>query len=344
MLSTQALWLQGDRSDPMSLKSQIMLQIGAWGKTGINCFVLITGYFMCKSHITLAKFLKMFLQVLFYHFLFGVLFMIFGYTPVSASSILGLLIPLRNIGRGFTFAFLLFYLCIPFLNVLIHHLDEKMHLRLIVLSFFIYVIPAFLPKFSVTFNYVSWFAVLYFVSSFVRLYPKKFFNKNKIWGIAMCCSILLSAVSVVAFSWYSAKAGAFDPYHFVSDSNNFLPFVTGLSSFMFFKNLQIRKNKFINAVSATTFGVLLIHANSDAMRQWLWKDALNNVYAFSQPWVFLHTVGSVLGIFVICSLIDGIRIRWIEKPVMNFLNRRLPALKARFAKFENTVLEKFDRT
>ena len=35
---------------------------GAWGKTGINCFVLITGYFMCKSQITLRKFIKLILQ------------------------------------------------------------------------------------------------------------------------------------------------------------------------------------------------------------------------------------------------------------------------------------------
>ena len=34
---------------------------GAWGKTGINSFVLITGYFTCKSTITLRKFLKLFL-------------------------------------------------------------------------------------------------------------------------------------------------------------------------------------------------------------------------------------------------------------------------------------------
>ena len=28
---------------------------GAWGKVGINCFVLITGYYMCKSNITLKN-------------------------------------------------------------------------------------------------------------------------------------------------------------------------------------------------------------------------------------------------------------------------------------------------
>ena len=41
------------KSDLMSLKSMFLLVFGAWGKIGINAFVLITGYFMCTSDITL---------------------------------------------------------------------------------------------------------------------------------------------------------------------------------------------------------------------------------------------------------------------------------------------------
>jgi peptidoglycan/LPS O-acetylase OafA/YrhL len=52
--------------DPFSAKSIFLLIFGAWGKTGINCFVLISGYFMCESHITLKKFLKLVLEVYFY--------------------------------------------------------------------------------------------------------------------------------------------------------------------------------------------------------------------------------------------------------------------------------------
>ena len=39
-------------SNLLSWKSIFLLLFGAWGKTGINYFVLITGYFMCKSNIT----------------------------------------------------------------------------------------------------------------------------------------------------------------------------------------------------------------------------------------------------------------------------------------------------
>lgn len=53
-------------ADPLSLKSIYLYIFGAWGKIGINCFVLITGYFMCTSRITLRKFVKLVGEVEFY--------------------------------------------------------------------------------------------------------------------------------------------------------------------------------------------------------------------------------------------------------------------------------------
>ena len=54
-------------ADPMNPKSLFLYLVGMWGKTGINCFILITGFFMCQSHITLRKFLKLILQIEFYY-------------------------------------------------------------------------------------------------------------------------------------------------------------------------------------------------------------------------------------------------------------------------------------
>lgn len=60
-------------ADP-SLATISMLLFGAWGKTGINCFIMITGYFMCQSNISLKKLLKLYLQITFYAILFYVIF------------------------------------------------------------------------------------------------------------------------------------------------------------------------------------------------------------------------------------------------------------------------------
>ena len=52
-------------SDPFSWRSIFLVLFGAWGKVGINCFVLITGYFMVNSNITAKKFAKLLGEVLF---------------------------------------------------------------------------------------------------------------------------------------------------------------------------------------------------------------------------------------------------------------------------------------
>lgn len=100
---------------------------GAWGKTGINCFVLITGYFMCMSQITLRKFLRLFLWVITYTVLFLVVFLLCNYKPFGILSMVYEAIPLKNLTTGFTSCFIVFYLCIPFLNILLNNITKRQH-------------------------------------------------------------------------------------------------------------------------------------------------------------------------------------------------------------------------
>ena len=65
----------------------------------------------------------------------------------------------------------------------------------------------------------------------------------------------------------------------------------------------------------------MIHANSDIMRQWLWKDLLNNVAAYQSSYFVLHAVGSVLGIYIVCTLIDMLRIQFVEKPLLGWYDK-----------------------
>ena len=172
--------------DPLSAKSIYFYLFGMWGKTGINCFVLITGYFMCKSHITIRKFLKLFLEVEFYSIVFYAIFTATSYQPFSVKEALLMLWPVKSIATGFTSCFLVFYMFIPFLNVLVSHLDKKMHGRLVLLCLFTYTLMGTIHRFEVSMNYVSWFCVLYFIASYIRLYgfcPKLSTAK---WGVLPC--------------------------------------------------------------------------------------------------------------------------------------------------------------
>lgn len=326
--------------NPLSAHSLFLLLFGAWGKIGINCFVLISGYYMCKSHITAKKFAKLLCEVMFYRIVINMIFGITGYASFSLQDIIKILIPITSIADGFTSAYLVFFLSIPFLNILVQHMNEKQHIRLLLLCGFTYIFLGTVPFFSVTMNYVSWYIVLFFISSYIRLYPKTLYTNTRFWGWMTLASVLLSAASVVSCAWIGMLINRNSAYGFVSDSNTFLAVLTGLSAFMFFKNLKLKYSKLINTIAASTFGVLCIHANSDTMRQWLWRDTLNNVGMYNSALMPVHAVGSVLGIFIICVAIDYLRIRFVETPIFKLWDKHVDNIRVQLNQAENQICKK----
>ena len=109
-----------------------ILLFGWGGKTGINCFVLITGYFMCTSDITVKKYCKLIGEYYFYTIVIWVIFLVTGYSSFSIKEFLNVIFPFFNIGGGFTSCYLLFYLFIPFINKLINSMNEIEHRKLVV--------------------------------------------------------------------------------------------------------------------------------------------------------------------------------------------------------------------
>lgn len=156
--------------DPLSGKSIFLYLFGMWGKTGINCFVLITGYFMCKSSITVRKFMKLLLEIEFYKICIYAVFVLSGYEEFSLTGLGKALLPVYYIADNFTGCFLLFYLCIPFLSILVRNLDKRQHIMLIGLCLFIYTLFGTLPRTHVSMNYISWFCVLFVIASYIRIY------------------------------------------------------------------------------------------------------------------------------------------------------------------------------
>ena len=97
-----------------------------------------------------------------------------------------------------------------------------------------------------------------------------------------------------------------------------LAVVVAVSSFLWFKNIDIVYSKLINSIGASTFGVLLIHANSDAMRQWLWIDTVNCVGHYDLPplQLTIYIISSTTIVFIVCIMIDKFRFILIEKPLL----------------------------
>lgn len=313
-------------NDNSSANSVFLTLFGAWGKTGINCFLMITGYFMCTSKITFRKFLKLMGQIYLYRWVFFAIFLVVGYESITVSSIVKLIMPIWDIQSNFVSCFIVFWLTIPFLSILVQNMNQRQHQLVLILSLGVYTICGTLPGFSITFNYVSWFAVIFFIASYIRLYPHPVFERRSLWGWMTLLSIALAMASIIGLRLFfgeRAKLG----YNFVSDSNKFFAVAIAVCSFLWFKNMNLKYSKVINAIGAATFGVLLIHANSNAMRQWLWKDTLDVVGHYTLPIgeLMLYSFGVVLAVFIICNLIDQLRIATVEKWFFNWYDKKVSA-------------------
>lgn len=200
----------------------------------------------------------------------------------------------------------------------------KKHLRLILLCIGVYTGLASLYVIPVVFNYITWFSVIYIIGAYLRLYPEKWFDRRKLWGGLTIVALLFSWLSLLGISYAMLhwKGKISLQYFFVADSNKPIALLTAICAFMFFKNIRIGYHKWINKIATSTYGVLLIHANSDTMRQWLWKDTLNNVSVYSTGCFWLHVIVSVVGIYAICTLIDMVRIQILEKPFFKWYNAK----------------------
>lgn len=288
-----------------------LLFFGWGGKTAINGFILITGYFMCKSNITIRKFGRLIGEKYFYTIVLFVIFLLTGYTAFELKEFVKALLPTTSVTDNFTGCFLIFYLFIPFINKLLQALSEKEHITLVGLCILIYTVFPSL-HIDVRFNYVTWFVILYIIAAYVRMYPKDLFEHTKLLGILAGSCLLLSWGSVAVMTVVGRKIGRDIPFFFVVDSNKILALLTGFAAFMFFKNLKMKRSKIINTISASTFGVLLIHANSNTMRTWLWQDMLQNVKWYESPFLTVHAIVSVLAVYIVCTVIDWGRIQIVK--------------------------------
>lgn len=303
--------------------NMIFLQcFGFAGKIGINCFVFITGYFMIKSQFKFQKLLKLYLEIKFYNLIIYMLFLIVGGETVSISRCLKMGFNIvYEVGGDFTATFVFLYMLIPFINAMLLNLNQKLHLILIGILVFLYtIISTFL--FHDTYSNLGWMITTYIIAAYVRLYPCKWFENKKLYIWSTIFSVALSWASILVVDFVGSKVGFKNYYHMVANEHKFLALACSFSLFMLFKNIKIKQNKVINTIAASTFGVLLIHANSDAMRKFLWQDVLHNASYYNSPFLIVHAILSVILVYVVCVCIDQVRIHLLEKPLFSYIEKR----------------------
>ena len=319
-----------DLVDPLHpTANSVFLQLwGMWGKTAINVFVLITGYFMCESRLTAKRYLKMLFEIVFYSWIMWLVLVSCGYETLTWKGGIDRLI-LRDImanqNGDFVPGFMWMYLMIPFMNIFIKATSKENLFLFVALLLVMFTVCGTVLSANV-YHHVFWYVTLYHIGAIIRKYPFSWMGSCRTCACLLAFSILVAWSSVVSIDFAAMWLGrpVLWPYFFVVDSHKLLAFSVAFFAFLTFKNLHVPRSSFINAVASTTFGVLLIHAATDGMRRWLWMDLVDvpAAYLLPLPRLIGYSVVVVLAVFTLCSALDYLRIVLIERPLFKFLERR----------------------
>ena len=300
----------------------------------INCFVLITGYFMITSKITMKKWLKLYLEVKFYTLAIYFLFLMFGRIDFNYHQCLETIFSvIFGIGVNYADTFLVLYLLTPFLNVLARKLDFRAFSVLLGIALTVMtIIPTFSLFLSVldesndTWNYLMWMIVLYLTGAYIRTYEDQLQEILRLRTpfrkfVFLICNLVLIFLWIAFFDLFGVKHNMRSPYWFINDANKLLAFSCAVSLLLWFLSLNIKHSNLINGAAATTFGIFLIHTSGDYMRSFLWGTVFKVTESYDSPNAVIKAVFAVLIVFAVCAVIDSLRMRLLEKPLFAGLQK-----------------------
>ena len=98
----------------------------------------------------------------------------------------------------------------------------------------------------------------------------------------------------------------------------------------------MKYHKWVNIVASATFGVYLIHDNG-LIRQFLWSDIFKNSQYQESVFLIPYSIIVVAIVYFICTIIDLLRQRFIEKPFMVLVNRCSEQIIQKLKKIVNIV-------
>ena len=312
------------------------------GKVGFDAFIAISAWFLAGSDFKAERFVKTYLQVIFYSIITTIAAAALG-VGFSAFQIFGALLPLTGAVQGYAATYLAFYLLMPFLSMVTRRINDKQNLLLItILSVFVIgsrIIGPIATTEQFCYSRVTLFVYFYFLMVYIRKHPAKQLDNTALmlivfvlsWGVILLynmCSIIWPQ-GIPAFISYTISV--------VADEGGLLYMICGLSLFFFFKSIRIKPNKAINLLGSTTLAVLLIH-DGHFFRGMTWTLLKTSEWYYSRYFI-LRTAACVAGIYLCCSAIELLRRNLIEKPLF-----RSAWIKQLCASFDKIALQPHDDT
>lgn len=273
----------------------------------VNCFVLISGYYLCQSKPNYKRIIPLWIQVFTYSVGIYLVLCLFPSTGIQFS-IRGLMehgLPMLTNQYWFFKYYVLLLVISPFLNQLIATLERTQYKQMLLVLFILFSAIPSVNIFGDTFGASSgysliWFVVLYLSAGYLRKYPIK---KRPWFRMYLCCGAVICGMRVFA----GVLGGVFATVSGLQRGYN-APLVWAASVFLFLCSLNgpqsygLKMDILIKEVSGLSFAVYLLHDHG-AISNLLWNEWINLAQAADSGIQFISRAGISLLLIFSCGIL-----------------------------------------
>lgn len=306
----------------------------------VNIYALISGYVLCNKPFRLSRLINLWLSTVFYTVAITSVSVAMGWNSISVNGILDAMFPISRQQYWYLSSYFGLLLLTPFLNKSLTMV--KKHEVITVLVPGILVVSIYPTLFSsdplsthVGYSTI-WLCILYLIGGWIKKSDIKFRFKPR-WLIATFgAMVLVTHLSKIILIYVTKNWFGID-----NECNVLITFISptiiisSIALFLFFINVKFTalQVKIIGFFSPMALGVYIIHANPLIWSRFVKDFAVS--YVQYGPIVFIILIAaSALAIYLVCSLIDYIRIKIFQlaqvKRFSEFLNGKLSSLIERF--------------
>lgn len=220
----------------------------------VNCFVLITGYFLVeKTVFSLRKSLDLLVVTAFYGLLSYIIWLLATGSRVSFSQILQALFPFITGRRWFVETYILLILFAPFLSALLKRLQEEHYRLLMIVQLTVfslwYSLGLSAPILDDGYGIIN-FISLYMLGGYIRLHGKAVHGIcGKPHGYLIV--YLVCSLATFALSYF------INPFGYAFFTN----ILGAVAIFLYFLNLDLGIRSGVNRLSTAAFDVYFVHSD-----------------------------------------------------------------------------------
>ncbi len=292
----------------------------------VNCFALISGYVMVGKNIKPKNLINMWFQVLFYSMLFTALFFIFMPESRGVKNLVVSVLPIIGKQWWYISSYFALFFFIPFLNTAIEHISEQTYKKfLIIVLIAVCCLDGIIPTdaFQLNGGYsVIWLIIVYLFGAYIKKYnlAQKITALKSILGFFTM--IIITFISKLGIHFLTKLILGQVKYDGILISYTSITILlSAVFLFLFFLNIKVNNkiSKFVIFFSPATLGVYLIHVHPLVFK-YIIKDMF--VPLVNKPVIIMIAcvlVGT-FGIFIICSIIELLRIQFFKLIKINKLS------------------------